>query len=599
MKKTFTIICLILAISFFTHSQNAAFGWAISGGGDNGADYPLDVITDNSRNIFTVCTFSKTASFNGITLIGSEKGSGSNYDNNLWISKISPDKTNLWHIYSNIGVVKPTAITTTPAGDLILTGTIRAINGATTANASIIDAAGTVTTFTGLYKYDSDAQAFVAKFNSNGVLQWAKEFNSGKQKLKGGVATNSVASDAAGNVYVTGSFPQMLVLPGSTDSIASTNVGSTSSKASFITKLNTATGDVVWNKTSSGGILSEVINAITFGDDGFLYAAGTFRNAATPVLVTIGNKSFTPSSGYDLMLMKLDTDGNISYIQNRTSVSETRVKDIIVKNGIICLAASIKGDNVGVTFSDGQCITTLTTFNALIAAFDTSNGSDKWHKTVLAPGISETLGLTFGIDNRLYTYGYHSNKLGTSPAADVIFGDGFTLAPLSYVSGYDAFLASYDVTNGATKEVHLVASGTDMEMGISICASGEKLYLLGEYKSAPSTFEGGSTISTSGGFDFFLANYVVTDKTSGNLSPSNSNDLYGYSDNINKQIIVKNRARKLIFLELFDVTGKCLIKESTKNERINLSTKQISSGIYILKVTSNGILSNTQRVFVK
>ena len=598
MKKLICIILTFVSFAFTNQAQNAAFSWALSGGGVTGADYPLDVVTDKAGNIFTACTFAKTATFNGITLVGSEKGSGTNYDNNLWISKISPDTANLWHIYSNIGVVKPTAITTTPTGDLILTGTIRAINGAPTSNASFIDAAGTVTTFTGLYKYDSDAQAFVAKFNANGILQWVKEFNSGKLKLKGGVASNSVTSDVAGNIYLTGSFPQTLMLPGSTDSIASTNTGSTSSKASFITKLNGVTGDVVWNKTSSGGILTEVINAITFGDDGYLYAAGTFRNATTPVPVTIGNKSFTPSSGYDLMLIKFDTDGNLSYIQNRTSVSETRIKKIVVKNGLVYFSASIKGDNIGVTFSDGQLITTAATFNALVAAFNTSDGTDKWHKAVMAPGISETLGLTFGIDNRLYTYGYHSNKFGTSPAADVVFGDGYTLAPLSYVSGYDAFLASYDPVNGKTKEVHLVASGTDIEMGFGICSSGKNLYLLAEYKSALTTLENNTTISTSGGFDFFLAKYIVTDPAAGINNNYISKNPYAFMDNVNSQIVVKN-ADNVNVVSIIDITGRMVKFVSNQNSVLNINIRGLRSGVYFLKMSSDNEHTVTQRLIVK
>lgn len=587
---------MFFAIVFSTQAQNAKFGWGIVGGGLS-ADYPLDVITDYAGNIITACTFSQTGTFNGITLTGSEKGSGTNYDNNLWISKISPDKSNLWHIYSNIGVVKPTAITTTPTGDLILTGTIRAINGAPTTNASFIDAAGTVTTFTGLYKYDSDAQAFVAKFNENGILQWVKEFNSGKLKLKSGVATNSVTSDAAGNVYLTGNFPQTLMLPGRTDSIISTNSG-TNTKTSFITKLNAATGEVMWNKTSSGGIISEVLNAITYGDDGYIYAAGAFKNAATPVLVTIGNKSFTPSSGSDFTFLKLDTDGNVVYIQNRTNVTETRVKDLNVKNGIICLAASIKGDNIGVTFSDGQLITTASTYNAIIAAFNAADGSDKWHKAVMAPGISETLGLAYGIDNRLYSYGYHSNKSGTNPAADVVFGDGFILSPLSFVSGYDSFLASYDPTNGTTKEVHLVASGTDIEMAFSLCSSGKNLYLLGENKSALTTFEDGSTISTTGGFDFFLAKYVITDPSAGIITNNATKLPFAFTDNINKQIVIKN-TDNLIYATLIDTKG-IIIKIALNGIGTNkISTVGLESGIYVLKMTSANGQNIAQRLFVR
>ncbi len=587
-------MCAIFAIAFTTNAQNAKFSWGLSGGGATGADYPKDVVSDTEGNIFTACTFSQSATFNGVTVTGSEKPAGAaNYSQNLLIAKLSPEKTNLWNIYSNVGVVEPTAMTITTTGDLVVTGTMFAVNLSSTTNACIIDALGTVTTFSGLYKYKSDCQSFVAKFNSNGVLQWAKEINSGKLKLKSGVTTNSITSDAIGNIYLTGSFPTCLMLPGSTDSITSTNTTS----ASFIAKLDGTTGNMIWKKNSSGGIVSEVLNAITYGDDGFLYAAGAFKNAATPVVVTIGNKSFTPGSGSDLTLLKLDTDGNLSYIQTRTNVTETRVKDIIVKNGIICLAASIRGDNIGVTFSDGQLITTASTYNAIIAAFNAADGSDKWHKAVMAPGISETLGLAYSVDNRLYTFGYHSNKSASSPAADVVFGDGFSLPPLSYTSGYDAFLASYDPTSGTTKEVHLVASGTDIEMAFSMCSSGKNLYLLAEYKSAPTTFEDNTTISTSGGFDFFLAKYIVTDLSAGINSNKISHAPFAYTDNINKQIILNN-AENVSSVTLLDITGRT-IKSLNGNAMMKISTAGFESGVYILRMTTSIAENISQQVFVK
>ena len=596
MKKTFTLLVVIFAIAFSTQAQNAKFSWGLDGGGID-ADYPKDIVSDLNGNIFTACTFSQSLTFNGVSITGSEKPAGAtNYSQNLFISKISPTKTNLWNIYSNVGVVSPTAMTTTPTGDLIVTGTIFAINLASTTNANIIDAAGTVTTFSGLYKYSSDAQSFVAKFNSEGLIQWAKEINSGKLKLKGGVATNSITCDASGDIYLTGNFPTCLMLPGSNDSITSTNSG-TSTKAAFIAKLNGTTGNMIWKKTSSGGIVSEVLNAITYGDDGYIYAAGAFKNVATPVLLTIGNKSFTPGSGSDLTLLKLDTEGNLSYIQTRTNVTETRVKDIIVKNGIVCLAASIKGDNIGVTFSDGQLITTNSTYNAIVAGFNAADGSDIWHKAVMAPGISETLGLAYSIDNRLYSFGYHSNKNGSNPAADVVFGDGFSLPPLSYVSGYDTFLASYDPINGKTKEIHLVASGSDIEMAFSLCSSGKNLYLLGENKSALSTFEDGSTISTTGGFDFFLANYVVTDPSADIKSNEISKIPCAYADNINQQIIIKS-VDNVSSITVSDITGRTL-KTWSGNAMMKISTAGFESGIYILRMTTSNAENISQRLFIK
>lgn len=592
MNSNLKFLFFLLLVSITTTSQNATFNWAIGGGGATGPDRPADIATDKDGNIFTACTFTNNATFNGITVTGSEKPAGAtNYSPNLFISKISSEKTTLWKIYSNEGIIEPTAITTTNAGDLIVTGNMYAINLASTSNASLIDAGGNKTTFTGLYKYSSDCQAFVAKFNSNGILQWAKEINSGKLKLKDGVSTNAVAADASGNIYITGNFATCLMLPGSTDSITSTNT----TDASFIAKFNGETGDVVWKKTSSGGIVSETLNALAYGDDGYLYATGVLRNVATPIPVTYSNKTYTPSKGYDLTLFKFDTDGNFVYIQNREYAGETRVKDIIVKNGIAYISATLYGNNTGMTFNDGNFVTTISTFNGILAAFNALDGTDKWHKAILAPGISDQLYLNYGIDNRLYAFGYHSNKKSSSPAADVNFGNGFLLSPLSYVSGYDAFIASFDANSGTTKEVHLVASGTGSEMSFGLASYGKYLYLLGQLNSAPSTFEDASTVNTAGGFDFYLAKYTITDSSSGLNSIRDSE--YAFYNSLEKRVTIQN-AEQFSSIYLCDITGKVVTIIDNQTERVEINTEKLCKGIYIIKLKSKKGLLISQRLLV-
>jgi hypothetical protein len=167
MKKIFTLFTLLVSVVIISQGQNATFGWSISGVG-SGADRSADVVTDATDNVFTANYFSNTADFNGVMLTCSPANTDGNYDSNLFINKISASKTTVWSINSNVGVVTPTALTTTLSGDLIVTGTIRDLAKGTITNANVIDAAGKVTSFTGLR--NSTVQSFVAKFNANGAI---------------------------------------------------------------------------------------------------------------------------------------------------------------------------------------------------------------------------------------------------------------------------------------------------------------------------------------------------------------------------------------------------------------------------------------------
>ena len=598
MRKIFTFLCVVLTTFFSAQADNATFGWSLSGGGATGADRSADVVTDASGNVFTANSFLNAAVFNGVSLTGSAKGSGASYDNSLFISKISPAKATLWTLYSNVGVVTPTGLATTPNGDLIVTGTIRPVVGGATTNANIIDAAGTVTTFSSLLSSTSINQSFVAKFNSNGIIQWVKEFDSGSAKDKA-VTTNALASDASGNVYVTGNFTNTVVLPAGTPvTLTSTNTA----QAAFIVKLNGTTGDEVWNKTTTGGIASEILTALTYGDDGYLYAGGIYRNATVPVTVTIGDKSFTPSTGYDLTLIRLDTDGNITYIQNRTNASDTRVKDLTVKNGKVFVGGSFRGDNGGILFSGATALTATAAYlNGFLVTFDALTGSDLWHKGVFAPAIAEINGIVVGKDGNLFAFGYHYNALGTTVAsANVVFGDDIVLKDTDPSNKLgDLFLSSYNVSTGVTQEVHLVGKGTGSETANSLAGFGSNLYLLGSYNSAPITFENATTSTATGAFDFFLVDYTVVNPTSGIIPSEISPSPYSYSDHSNRQVVVKN-AGSVKIAKIIDASGRSInVTSNSNNDVLNINAQGIASGVYILQLTTSNSQIISQRLIIQ
>jgi len=598
MRKIFTLLCFVLTTTFFVKADNATFSWVSIGGGA-GADYSADVVTDANGNIFTANYFLNTATFNGVTLTGSAKGSGANFDNSLFVSKLSPAKVTLWSIYSNVGVVTPTALATTPGGDLIMTGTIRAVVNTAdqTTTANIIDALGTVTTFTGLSS--SIVQSFVAKFNANGAIQWAKEFDSGTAKDKA-VTTSALAADAKGDVYLTGIYTNTVVLPAETPIILTTN--NTAPQAAFITKLDGTTGNEIWYKTSSGSIVSEILSGLVYGDDGFLYAAGIYKNAAIPILVTIGDKSFTPTAGFNLTLIKFDTDGNISYIQSRSNASDTRVKDIFVKNGKVFVGGSLRGDNGGLLFSGANALkSTAAYLNGFTAVFDSNGGSDIWQKAILSSGIVEVYGITIGSDNRLYAFGTYANKTSTSVAGPVDFGNSKTIVdtPTSNTSG-DLFLVSYDVSNGTTLEIHSVATSSTYENAKSITSYGNNLYLFGGTNAASISFEKNNTISgRTVSFDFMLLNYTVVNPSTGIISSEASKLPFSYADHSNHLIVVKN-AGNVRNARIIDTMGRSIKTASnSNNDVLNINAQGIAAGVYILQLTTSNSQITSQRLIIQ
>ncbi|MEA4840087.1 MAG: hypothetical protein VB110_03660 [Bacteroidales bacterium] len=584
MKKIFTLLILSVALTFAAKAANATYAWFLAGGGTD-ADYPVKVTTDASGNIFFANKFRNAAAFNGINVTGSAKGSSSSYDYSLFICKLNPDKTNVWKLYSNAGGVEATSIATTPAGDLIVTGTIKAVKGAATATANIIDAAETVTTFADLGTASADVQSFVAKFNSNGIIQWAKELNSSASKDTT-VTTTALATDANGNVYLTGTFIKGVILPGTNPvTLTSTN----SSQATFIAKLNGLNGEVVWTKTTSGGIVSEKLSDLVYGDDGYLYTAGVFKNnATTPVDVTLDGKTFKPSVFASPALIKLNTDGTVSYVQIRENLStanDARVGCLTVKSGKAFIAGNFKGNAGGIKFAGDTIATTANYLNGYLAAFNAEDGSDLWQKSVISPAIIDVNGLAVGGDNNLYAFGGHYNGVGSVTPGDVDFGDGHTLTDATNKYG-DLYLAGYNPSNGTTQEVHLVAKGGASETAYSLTGFNDKLYLAAVEKSAPLTFENNTdTYSvTPSSYDFVLVKYTVQTTP---IAVCNQKDqaVFAYFNKADRSVVI-NHAENIVSAKVFGLDGRLVQSAVNQGEASDIRIYGINPGIYVIRTAT-------------
>lgn len=594
MRKFYTTLSFVLAFALTTGATNATFSWFLGGGGATGSDYATDVTTDGNGNIFIAASFLSSATFNGMTVTGSAKGSGASFDKSLLIEKMSPSKEHLWNIISNVGVFNPVAIATTKNGSLIVTGSVRAVKNTTaqTTTANIVDAAGTATTFTDLGNGSADVQTVVAKFNASGILQWVKEINSSATKDTL-VEPSALVVDASDNIYLTGVFTKTAVFPApSPISVSTTN----STQAAFYAKLDGATGNALWVRTSSGGIITENFNGLAMGTDG-VYVAGSAKNNTTPVVVNIGPAhSYTPSITPTLFLVKTDFDGMPIFVQSRASLStdatkgDVRVKDITVKDGKVIVAGSFQGSYGGIQFASGPLTASAAYLNGFLAAFNSADGTDVWQKAVTAPAITEINGLVNGNDNNIWAHGSTYNALGTTIAAgDCVFGNGVVLADASNKLG-DLFLTSFNPADGTAVEAHWAGKGPSSETANALTSFGANLYLASTTNSNPITFEVPTmTYARLGSFDFILQNYTVT--TTG-IDELRTEAVSSYFDQASGSVVVKN-AGEYSAVSLYDLTGRKVGSSTVQAGEVRFG--KVQQGIYVIAATK----LNGSRVSVK
>lgn len=314
----------------------------VRGFGGPGFDVVNAVAVDTNGNAYVVGNFEGTVTFGAAVLTNTSASSFSD----VFIAKFDAGGTNVWA--RGLGVAASSdlgnAVALDGAGNVLVAGqsTFPSFSGVAltnhgrifvakydnagnplwarkaggggagqfdTATALAADAAGNVylagvfasatAAFDGGLALANEGgfDAFLARFDSTGGLQWVRQLG-GAQDAR----ANGVAVDEAGNAYVAGEFIGALQLPG-------TNLTTAGSDQNLFVARFSPAGTVDWAR-QAGGALQDSARAVTVrGTNVFL--AGYFSGVATigpDTLASVGNT-------FDAFLARLDTNGNFAFAQ--------------------------------------------------------------------------------------------------------------------------------------------------------------------------------------------------------------------------------------------------------------------------------------------
>ena len=217
------------------------FVWAKSIGEDFG-DYGCSLAVNAAGDVYA------TGVFNHDTL-DIDPGPGVYYltGGGTYIIKLNSSGNFVWA--TSFENSNPRAITLDAAGNVYTTGTV---------NPTAVD----FDPGPGVY-YLNGGGAFISKLNANGGFIWARNF--------GGAGAISIAVDANGNVYTTGSMGSGDFDPGLDEyNLTSQGLGDV-----FVSKLNSS-GNFEWAK-NFGGVENDEGRSIIVDADGFVYITGAFQ----------------------------------------------------------------------------------------------------------------------------------------------------------------------------------------------------------------------------------------------------------------------------------------------------------------------------------
>lgn len=249
--------------------------WAKAAGGTN-PDFAYSVSVDTSGNIYIAGSFkSSTISFDSTPLFNIGAGS-----NDVFLTKYAPNGNVLWaKAAGGTGEDEAYSVAVDASGNTFLAGTFVS---------SSITFDSTTLTSSGSY------EIFLAKYDSNGNILWAKGAVGGNTDV-----AKSVSVDASGNIFLAGYFLSTTLTFGSNTLSNNNSVGYPDI---YVAKF-ASDGNILWAKATGGNGYDYAFSA-SVDASGNIYVAGFFRNFS----ITFGSTTLMNANpGYeDLFLAKLE-----------------------------------------------------------------------------------------------------------------------------------------------------------------------------------------------------------------------------------------------------------------------------------------------------
>lgn len=336
--------------------------WVQTGGG-NDTDFGYDIAIDASSNVYVTGLFWYTASFGSFSKTSAGLGDG-------FVVK-----------YNSSGVVQWVQTVGGPEGDV--------------SNSIAVDASGAVYiagTYGGTASFNERSvmsagtyDAFVAKYNSNGAIQWVETVGGAYDDY-----ANGIAVDASGNVYITGGFSGTAYFGSNVE----TTYGNTDI---FVAKFNQSTMTWAWSEMG-GCTTGDYGNAIAVDASGNVYVTGSVSSYSY-----FGPFTKPVSGGDDVFVAKYDNSGAIQWVQTAGGSGNDTGFDIALDaSGNVYIAGMFYA---AANFS-GTPQTSTGSIDIFWAKYN-KEGAFKWVQSAGSTNADFGYGIAVDASSNVYLTGYY------------------------------------------------------------------------------------------------------------------------------------------------------------------------------------------------
>jgi hypothetical protein len=440
--------------------------WATYYGGTS-ADGGLASTVDAAGNVYLA---GRSESTNNIAA-GGHQNANAGGNNDAILVKFNSSGVRQWATYyGSSGDDAAYACTAEANGNIYLTGS-------TNSNTNIAFGG-----YQNTYGGNGNSDAFLVKFNSSGVRQWATYYGG-----TGNEAGNSCPVDASGNVYLTSST--------SSTGMAFNGYQNTSSGGNdaLLVKFS-STGLRLW-ATYYGGNLSETSRTCSVDGNGNVYIAG--RTQSITGIASVGHQNVYAGGLYDVFLAKFDSNGALQWATYYGGTDTEDVHGSAVDASGNVYITGYSSSTIGIA-SSGHQNAWAGGRDAFLVKFN-SAGIRQWATYYGDTNAEEGYYCTTDASDNIYLAGYTSSTINiASGGHQNTYGGGTK----------DAFLVKFN--SAGTRQWASYYGGIDVEDAWSCAADASgNVYLIGTTKSTTNIASGGhQNIYGGGTLDAFLAKFA-------------------------------------------------------------------------------------------
>lgn len=370
----------------------------------------------------------------------------------------------------------------------------------------------------GDYETNGQSDVLVAKYDQNGLFQWAHAFGGSSNDMVLGVDT-----DSAGNVYVTGYF---------TGNVNFGNANSLTARGSndiYLAKID-SDGTLIWAK-QAGGAHADLARAITVDATGNITLAARYTTSGT-----FGNQELIAEGDTDIAIARYNNSGSLQWAVTTGGRADVQAYDIDMdSNGNLYVTGQF---NNTATFgstnlsSDGYYDVFLTKVN--------NTGEIQWAKKSGGSYSESAYGLVIDKQDNIYITGFFSGSAS------------FGMHDVQSYGADDMFLAKYNANGTALWANNGGSSAWDYGRDLTINKRGNPV-VVGDF-SGEATFGSQTTLNARGGeydTDIFMIEYGPNGEViiSESIGGTSNNFGYGVTADNNHNVYISGAFFGMMSLE--------------------------------------------------